>query len=304
MWYLGTKVGSVSRVDLAPGEVKVYVDIDAGVVMRESYRVSICDLSLLGGHYLLLEEGAGETLPLETTPFVGETPMNFGRSLARTAQKIEDFLSDPRLKSIVGGIETTATNLAEITTSVREGKGTLGKFLSEDDTVYNDIKDSVADFKTTMTNLAVVTTNVREGKGTIGKLLSEDDTVYNDLQRTLASAATVADRLEKGEGLLGRLMKDDDPLYTDLKDAIASFRKACESFDGTETMASAKTLLDNLNVTAERLKNGEGSVGKLLATDEFYNEIQGLTKDVRQVIDNYRDTTPISTFGSLVLGGL
>ncbi len=99
-------------------------------------------------------------------------------------------------------------------------------------------------------------------------------------------------------------MKDDDPLYTDLKDAIASFRKACESFDGTETMASAKTLLDNLNVTAERLKNGEGSVGKLLATDEFYNEIQGLTKDVRQVIDNYRDTTPISTFGSLVLGGL
>src|SRR5574344_2156000 len=30
----------------------------------------------------------------------------------------------------------------------------------------------------------------------------------------------------------------------------------------------------------------------------------GLIKDVRQVVDNYRDTTPISTFGSLILGGL
>ncbi len=297
VWYLGTKVGTVSRIDLAPGEVKVVAEIDPNVVLREGYRISICDLSLLGGHYLLLEEGEGEPLPLTDTPFVGESPMNFGRSLARSAKKIEEFLDDPRLANIVAGIETTTTNLAAVTTTVREGKGTIGKLLSEDDTVYTDLK-------TTMTNLAVVTTTVREGKGTIGKLLSEDDTVYNDLQRTLAGAAAVAERLQKGEGLAGRLFKEDDPLYDNLTGAIASFRKACDSMDATATFASANKLLDNLNVTAERLKNGEGTVGKLLADDELYREVEGLTKDVRQVLDNFRDTTPISTFGSLIMGGL
>ena len=34
----------------------------------------------------------------------------------------------------------------------------------------------------------------------------------------------------------------------------------------------------------------------------LYDEVNGLVRDIRQVIDNYRDTTPISTFSSLALG--
>ena len=181
--------------------------------------------------------------------------------------------------------------------SVREGKGTVGKLLAADDTVYDDLK-------TTMTNLAAVTTTVREGKGTVGRLLSDDGTVYEDLKATLAGAATVVTRLKNGEGLAGRLLKDDDPLYANLESAIASFRAACDSMDAKATLDSANRLLANLNATAERLKNGEGSLGKLMADDSLYNEVQGLAKDVRQVLDNFRDTTPISTFGSLIMGGL
>ena len=48
----------------------------------------------------------------------------------------------------------------------------------------------------------------------------------------------------------------------------------------------------------------EQNLRKLMTDDELHREVQGLVKDVRQVIDNYRDTTPISTFGSLIMGGL
>ena len=34
----------------------------------------------------------------------------------------------------------------------------------------------------------------------------------------------------------------------------------------------------------------------------LYKEVDGLVRDIRQVIDNYRDTTPISTFTSLATG--
>ena len=57
-------------------------------------------------------------------------------------------------------------------------------------------------------------------------------------------------------------------------------------------------------MTAERLKSGEGTIGRLINSPELYDEVNALAKDVRQVLDNYRDTTPISTFGSLIMGGL
>ena len=55
---------------------------------------------------------------------------------------------------------------------------------------------------------------------------------------------------------------------------------------------------------ARRLEEGEGTLGKLATDSTMYDEVQGAIKDVRQVLDNYRDTTPISTFGSLIMGGL
>ena len=85
---------------------------------------------------------------------------------------------------------------------------------------------------------------------------------------------------------------------------MAAFQKACESFDAKQVMDSASVLLANLNATAERLKDGDGTLGKLINDPELYNEVNALAKDVRQVLDNFRDTTPISTFGSLIMGGL
>ena len=69
-------------------------------------------------------------------------------------------------------------------------------------------------------------------------------------------------------------------------------------------MPSAKQLLATLTEIADRAKRGEGTVGKLLKEDGMYNEVEGLILDVRQVLDNYRDTTPISTFSSLATGAL
>lgn len=302
--YRGTKVGVVDRIELLPDALKVIVEIDKGVVLREGYRVSVCDLSMLGGHYLLMEEGEGAPLDLVATDFRGETPVDFGRTISHAAKRLDEIFSSPKITNIVERVSSATDDLSAMAADVRAGKGTIGKLLSDDEPLYSDIKSTVSDAKTTMTNLAAVTTNIREGKGTVGKLMSEDETVYNDLKRTLDGAAAVAEKLKNGEGLAGRLLAKDDPMAQEFEDAVNAFRKASESFDAKSTLASAEKLMDSLNVVAERLKNGEGTVGKLMAEDGLYNEVNGLTKDVRQVIDNFRDTTPISTFGSLIMGGL
>ena len=295
--YRGTKVGAVERIDLKPDGIKVVMEIDRDVVLRKSCRIAVCNLSMLGGNYLLLEEGEGDVMPLESTDFKGETPTDWMRDVSSIAKNLNEITSSGELKSIVANFDAASANIRVVTERIERGEGTVGKLLSSDDTVYRDLK-------ATMTNLAEVTTNVREGRGTVGKLLSADDTVYDDLKKTMSAAAEIAERLRAGEGFAGRLLAKDDPIYGELDSAVKAFRSACESFDAKAAVDGATSLVDSLNVVADRLKNGEGTVGKLLADDTLYNDIQGLAKDARQVLDNFRDTTPISTFGSLMMGGL
>ena len=74
--------------------------------------------------------------------------------------------------------------------------------------------------------------------------------------------------------------------------------------DDKELADNASKLMENLKSVSDKLAKGEGTLGKLTTDQEMYDEVNGLIKDVRQIVDNYRDTTPISTFGSLIMGGL
>ena len=73
----------------------------------------------------------------------------------------------------------------------------------------------------------------------------------------------------------------------------------------THTVASGETeTLSNVTEASRFVKNGEGTLGKLSADESLYRELDGLVRDIRHIIDNYRDTTPISTFSSLATGAL
>ena len=65
--YRGMKVGVIDAIVLEGAKVTMVAHVDANVVLREKYRVSVASFSLLGGNYLLLEEGTGDRLPLEGT---------------------------------------------------------------------------------------------------------------------------------------------------------------------------------------------------------------------------------------------
>lgn len=302
--YRGTKVGTVEAIDLSPSNLIVRVEINQDVVLRETYKASVCNLSMLGGNYLLLEEGEGEELPVDSTLFIGETPTDWMRDVSNIAKNLNEFTSGGELKAIVTNIEAASAKVLTVVDRVERGEGTVGKLLSSDDTVYEDIKSTVGDARVAVSNINEVVARVARGEGTVGRLLSSDDTLYSDLSNTLANASIISERLRNGEGLAGRLLAKDDPLNKEIDDAVAAFRKACESFDAKEVMDSAATLLASLNETAEHLKAGDGTLGKLINDPELYNEVNALAKDIRQVLDNFRDTTPISTFGSLIMGGL
>jgi phospholipid/cholesterol/gamma-HCH transport system substrate-binding protein len=320
--YRGMKVGAVERIELGSSNITVRVKVDSDVVLRETGQASVSALSLLGGNYLLLEEGTGEVKPLGTTVFHGEPPVDWMRDIGEIARNLSDLTSEGSLKNIVTNFEETAKNLNLIIARVERGDGTVGKLLSSDSELYNDLTNTVASARQTFDNAAAISARLEKGEGTLGKLLSRDEAAYGDLtnavasiKETFAHAASVAERIEKGEGTLGRLLAKDDSLWGDLTNTVANIRAASEKLknsegllgkimDDKELADNASKLMENLKAVSDKLAKGEGTLGKLTTDQEMYDEVNGLIKDVRQIVDNYRDTTPISTFGSLIMGGL
>lgn len=302
--YRGTKVGTVDEVVLTETNLIARASVDKSVVLRTGYRAHVQSMSLLGGNNLVLEEGEGDVLPLGRELLRGETPSDWMHDISKVAKNLSDITGGNGLDTIVTNLAVMSEKIRILSERIERGEGTLGRLMSKDDSLYNDIHGTVS-------NAHVIAARLANGEGTVGKLLSPDATVYEDIRGVVSNANVVAARLANGEGTLGRLMSPDETVLDDLKGAIAAFRKACESFDVSELKGGAKdvvakagTLVDSLNVVADRLKNGEGTLGRLSADDTLYKEVEGLVRDVRQVIDNYRDTTPISTFSSLATGAL
>ena len=327
--YRGMKVGTVDRITLGASNILVQVSVDDDVVLRKTCRVSVSALSLLGGNYLLLEEGSGDPLPLTTTVFHGEPPVDWMRDLGAIARNLSDLTSDGNIRSIVTNFEATAANLNTIVARVERGEGTVGKLLSSDETVYNDLSNTVASAKAAAANIDTIAARVERGEGTVGKLLSTNDVLHADIRDALASAKDALDtvksaaanidkisaRVERGEGTIGQLLSTNDTAYADLKASLTNIRKVTDDLKGGQGLAGrlvydkklgedASQLLENLKSVSARLEKGSGTLGKLMTDQEMYNELNALIKDVRQIVDNYRDTTPVSTFGSLIMGGL
>ena len=327
--YRGMKVGIVEKIELAPTNVMVTVLVDRDVVLRETCQASVSALSLLGGNYLLLEEGAGAVQPLATTVFRGDPPIDWVRDLGKIAGSLNEVLNDGSFRSIVSNFEATAENVNKIVARVERGEVTAGRLLSRDDTVYQDLREAVAGAKRavgdaektfdgarkTFDHAAAVAERLDRGEGTLGRLLSKDDAVYADLKQTLANAAAISARIERGEGTLGRLTAKDDALWGDLTNAVANVRAATaklksgegllgRAFNDAALADDAAKLVANLRTVSERLEKGEGTLGRLMTERELYDEVNAAIKDVRQIIDNYRDTTPITTFGALATGAL
>jgi phospholipid/cholesterol/gamma-HCH transport system substrate-binding protein len=292
--YRGMRVGSVEHIDLASDKVSVVLSVDNNVVLRDTYKISVESQSLLGGNYLLLEEGSGEPLSLEATRFQGAQPNDWMRDLSEITGTLKKVLAEGEVKNIVSNVNEAVDRINKIAVRVESGQGTIGKLLSSDETLYNDLKVAVTEAKKMMVSgcetfdrVNEIASRLARGEGTLGKLFSSDDTIYRDMQSAIsdfrvavADAKSVAGKINAGDGLLGKLVNDKS------------------------LGEKAEKLLGNLEEVSGKLKRGEGTIGKLVADQELYNVVNALVKDIRQIVDNYRDTTPISTFGGLIMGGL
>ncbi|MCL1887960.1 MAG: MlaD family protein [Kiritimatiellaeota bacterium] len=279
----GMPVGKIRGITLAETGVLVEALVDDRVVLREGYSATVRPTSLLGGNLLAIEEGAGAEVDA-SAPLAGAAPRDLMAEVGAAVGDIRRFINaidTAQINAILADVGATARGLSNIVARVDAGEGTVGRLLSSDDTVYNDIAAFASELREVVSRVNVFVAGLSESDGSIQRLFADDGALYETLASTLRNLDAVTTRLAAGEGTLGKLLSNDDTVYNDIAAITADLR---------QFMAE--------------LKKGDGTLGKLIADPSLYNNVEGLILDARGALDNFRETTPITSFGSLLMGGL
>lgn len=277
----GMKVGSVQSLRLGEGCVLATLTIEADVSLRADCTVTVAQTSLLGGTCLEIDQGVSpDPLPPEAV-IPGAPARDVMKELGKLVGELRQSFNPSDVRDLLANLRVASGDIAELTARLRRGDGLLGKLMSPEDHTYDDLKDALANIKSLTGDLRVVAADLHAGKGLLGKLLREDDTTYADLKDTLANLKSATDNLGNPNTTLGRLLTQDSTLIGDL-----------------ETVAA------NLKAVSAKLNDGQGTLGRLVNDDTLAKDAEAAVRDVRQIIDNMRDTAPITTFTSLFFSGL
>jgi phospholipid/cholesterol/gamma-HCH transport system substrate-binding protein len=230
----GLDIGSVSEIQLVGEQVDVVFEVN------EKFRPQITSASVarLGSVSLLGESAvditpSGEGTPIDEWGYVptGKTPAALADITDQASQGI--------------------TELTALIHDLREGKGTAGKLMT-DEQLYRELNRFVS-------SASDLTQGIRDGKGTLGKLVTDPKTA-DTLNATLGNIEQLTRSLNAGEGSLGKLLKDD-------------------AFSRSLTSATS-----NLDTLMTKINSGEGTMGKLMTDQAVYNQLNSLTQKLDSLV--------------------
>ena len=231
------------------------MQITDGVEVPEDSVATIAMSGLLGSNHVSLTLGrpdtaalsAGSTMRSEDTPDLNTVISQVGEIGRKVEQALTQFTgalgTDGSQDSLMGKmnallddnrkkIETITTNMEIVTSRLKDGEGTLGKLLTEEDG-YNELIAAIADIRsaaksanTFMSEAETMVAHLKIGEGTLGTLLYDEKASAN-LKLTMSNLHELSDKLNSGEGTLGRLINDDS-LYLEAQSTVQKVNRAVD----------------------------------------------------------------------------
>ncbi|HOX36522.1 MAG TPA: MlaD family protein [Candidatus Brocadiia bacterium] len=307
----GVRIGSVSAVKFEKREmakpVTVAFWIEKGVTIRSKDRAEIQSESVFGGRYLAIVPSPDpEAIVLEP-----------GSEITDTVPEVSITQLLTRMQDIIEPAGKVANNISDITATIKEGKGTIGRLVN-DEKMYEDLSAAISSGKETIDNVNKTVTEAREGKGLVSRLI-RDSQLSDDVAATVSNARSVTQQISEGKGTVGRLLKED-AIYEELKVSASEARQSLENIRQTtekinkgegaigklindpEAYDKLNKILDNVAQTTTDLNSGDGTLQKLMREPELYDDMKKAFQSIRKSVDEAREQSPIVTFTGVVFG--
>jgi phospholipid/cholesterol/gamma-HCH transport system substrate-binding protein len=250
----GVKIGRVVETTLQDGKGLAILLIDGKY--KNIPRDSVATISmgnLLGSNFIAIEYGntasgflnEGDQLASKPTASIAavlEQLDELGRKLNVAADSFATIGEGPKslfdkLNEMIdrnnAKIDRVIDNLDVVTSDIRNGKGTLGKLI-EDDEAHREILATVAeirqaaeDARTMINNANGTLEGLRSGQGVVGKLLYDKEAA-DKLSATINNLEEFSAKLNSDKGTLGKLASDDE-LYRQLRALLSQAQQSLGS---------------------------------------------------------------------------
>jgi phospholipid/cholesterol/gamma-HCH transport system substrate-binding protein len=266
------------------------------LVLREGFEIRIEDATLLGGRNLTIDPGPPDAAPIETERMlfgtVAPNPLDAFSDLVRGSEgKVSDILD----------------NVRDVTTSIRNGKGMIGR-LVKDEVMAAELATSVSSASKLLANTEAITNDLRAGKGTIGQLLVQSE-LHDDLadalqklSRVLDDAAAVSTQIRQGDGLVNRVIFDPE-VANDVAMSLENVRAITGLIrDGQGTVGrliTDDTIATNLASLTAKLDDGQGTLGALFSRADLYENLLQASDDIAMITSQVREGK--GSLGQLVM---
>lgn len=271
----GVKVGTVTATRLQDNKAVAQLSIESQYQIPSDSVASVEMSGLLGNNFVALSMGKASASPIPPGGTVQTQPSvdinRIFQEIGDVAGKIDSTLSG--ISDAFGGggdgkgdnpitelskliqenaprINKSLENIEAITTNLAEGKGTIGKLLTED-TAYQDllratetINSTASDADTLVNGLNDVVSQLRSGQGTLGELLY-DDTIAQELAKTIANVEEFTKKLNNPDSTIGRLLNDDQ-IYLEAQSTIRKANRTLDSINDAGPISAVGVAINPL----------------------------------------------------------
>lgn len=284
----GVEVGNVESIRLAPRTPGKTTDRNRNVevVMRVGRHYQ--DDILTDSQASLVTEGLLGNRYVEITRGITGVPLKDGQEVPGVEEKaIKEVVE--RSADLLGNLQALSENVQDLISGVRQGKGSLGKLLT-DDQAYNHLNSILSRGDSLIAN-------VQAGQGTIGKLVASDE-LYNKVNTGVDQVNVILADVRAQKGTVGKLLYDPS-LYNEAKQAISNGNGVITDIRAGKgtlgKLATDDTLYNKLRESSENVANATAKLndntttaGKLFSDPKLYDNLTGLTGDMRLLIGDFR----------------
>lgn len=260
----GVQYGKVKEIQLDPrGGVEVICELDGPIDIHEGYEINVEAFTVLGGNFVSIKRGNLQARKLDTSQVLA------GKARPSALEAVSDLAGDNRasLKELIG-------NLRDLTTALKDSKGSLGKLINEPK-AHDELVKLLEDGRKAVEDLRVLTRTyvdeLKQGEGPLRTLLSDKNMsdqikqITTNLAETTDALKRITTRIENGEGLAGTILNDKG------------------------TADKLKKTIDNIEATTDKLrqitsKAEDSTIGKLFQEDGLYEKAEKTLEDIDKVL--------------------
>lgn len=248
----GVRVGRVDGISLSGRQAAVHLVLEEALGLTEGTTARIASLGLLGDKYIELEPGPPGAPPLaDGAVILGSTPASFDQAMA----KLNDVADS--ITGLAGSLGSSLSGEGEgtpIARLIRNLEATSGEIRLLVEANRDQLGATIRNFEQVSATLA------RELPGLVGRL---DGLI-----------AEVGGVVGEVGGVVGENRAD--------------VRRSTENF--AELTGEMRTAAANLSAISGRLERGEGTLGKLLNSEEAHAELVATMDSIQSGVADLTDT--------------